>query len=174
MPFSSYWHIESRENIKLHLLHFIRNKVGYIPRKNIQLSYSPDEFIPFNFEYNLKRIISIIQSKEVKTALITLPKLIPDDPIQMTPAEKKKVVLPDFIEDGNIETFLKIYTSYNTIIKDVAAEKNIPVIDVDRMISTQKRPRGFFFEDTCHPTTGGYKILGKFIVRSLFKESLIK
>ncbi len=174
MPFSSYWHIESRENIRSHLLHFIRNKAGYIPHKSIPISYSPDEFVPFNFEYNLKRIISLIQSKKVKTALLTLPKLISDDPDKITPAEKKKVILPDFLEDGNIEAFLKIYKSYDTIIKDVAAEKNIPIIDVDSMMSMQKRPRGFFFEDTCHLTSSGYKILGKFVAKSLLKESLIE
>ena len=116
----------------------------------------------------------MIQSKEVKTALITLPKLVPDDPDKMTPAEKKKVIVPDFLEDGNIETFLKIYKSYDTIIKDVAAEKNIPVIDVDSMMSKQKRPRSFFFEDTCHLTSSGHKILGKFVAKRLLKENLIE
>jgi lysophospholipase L1-like esterase len=173
-PYASYWDIEARETARFHLLRLIREKAGVAPKQSLPLSYSPDEFVPFNFEYNLNRIISRIQSRRVKTAVITLPKLIPDDPALITPAIQRKTILPDFIDHGDIDSFLKIYNAYDAVVKNTAEENNIPVFDAEHAFAKQKRPRNTFFEDTCHMTSAGAALLGKFVARSLLKEGFIE
>ncbi|MFC1490641.1 SGNH/GDSL hydrolase family protein [Candidatus Latescibacterota bacterium] len=173
-PFGSYWDIESQENTRLHLLRLLSKKAGFTSRKSSPLSYSPKEFIPFNFEYNLNRIIARIQRKQVKTAIITLPKLMPDDTEKITPTMLKKLILPEFIAQDDFESFLKVYNSYNTIIKKTAEENGIPVFDAESTFGSQKRTRSVFFEDTCHLSSAGNTLLGKFIAKKIVKEDFIK
>lgn len=171
-PFSSYWHVEDGKCIRSHLLNRITTRKK-APEKNIALSYTPDEFIPFNFEYNLTKIISRITCSGVKAALVTLPKLVPDDPENLTPAAKRKVLLPEYIDAGDLDAFLKVYKAYDGSIKRVAENQSIPLFDAEAHMNEQKRPRSTFFDDTAHLTRQGTKLLGKFIASRLMDEGIV-
>ncbi len=173
-PFASNWDIESQETARFHILRFLRNKVGIAQKRSMPLSYTPDEFVPFNFEYNLKRIIGRTKRFGVKTAIITLPKLLPDDPAKITPTMQRKAILPEFIGQGDVGAFLKIYRAYDTAIKKAAADMGISVFDAEREFGKQKRSRSVFFEDTCHMTSAGCTLLGKFIAQCLVREEVVK
>ncbi|MFA6471241.1 MAG: GDSL-type esterase/lipase family protein [Candidatus Latescibacterota bacterium] len=172
-PFSSYWHIDSRKNVRFHVWSLLRETMRAGNRKPFPLSYTPDEFVPFNFEYNLTKIIDRIQKYSARAVLVTLPKLIPDDPALIPAENRKKIVLPDFIDEGDFESFLKVYQSYDTIIRALASEKNVPLIDVKQMVE-KLDTRDTLFEDTGGLSVEGYIALGRFIGIELKEKGLVE
>lgn len=171
-PFSSYWHIDSQKNVRFHVWSLLRETIGTGNRKPFPLSYTPDEFVPFNFEYNLTKIIDCIQKYSARAVLVTLPKFIPDDPSLILSENRKKIVLPDFIEEGDLESFLKVYESYDTIIRALASEKNIPLIDAKHMVE-ELDTRDKLFKDTGSLSAEGYLTLGRFIASELKEKGLV-
>jgi lysophospholipase L1-like esterase len=172
-PFSSYWHFRQDKVIRSHLVNYICEKTGRCQRKSIPLSYTPDEFVPFNFEYNLRSIISAVLEQKVKPVFVTLPKLIPDDPSTLSETARKKIILPEFLEHGSVDSLLKIYRAYDRIINVVVDEFGLPLIDAEAQFNAQKRPRSIFFTDTFNLSKEGNRLLGKLIAGSLTEKRLI-
>ena len=171
--FSSYWHYLDGKNIYCHLAAKLRESAGLKNRKPLPVSYSLDEFVPFNFEYNLRKIIGGIRRKSAHPVLLTLPKLIPGSLSRLSAAVKSRANLPDFIEDGDLKGFLKLYRAYDAIIRQVAEETGCTLFDAARYFERLKEPRGSLFEDTRHLTAEGSKALGKFVANSLIEKELV-
>ncbi len=173
-PYSSYWHFLSGKNVNCHLLSKLREAVGYTRNEPIPLSYSIEEFVPFNFEYNLTKLLTIIKAASAKPVLLTLPKLIPDAPSKLSGKDVSKAHLPDFLEERDFKGFLRVYSAYNNIIRTVADEMDVMLFDAAALFEELKKPRGTFFEDTHHLTPEGCNVLGKFIAKSLVEKGIIK
>ncbi|MCE5248842.1 GDSL-type esterase/lipase family protein [bacterium] len=174
LPYSSYWHTLSQKNIRFHLAAKIREIAGYENRKPIPLTYTPDEFVPFNFEYNLSLIISEIRKASALPVLLTLPKLIPDSLSRPDDPDISAATLPDFIEDENFGDFLKVYHAYDTIIRQIATETDTFLFDAAAVFETMKKGRAGYFEDTRHLTPEGYRVLGEFIAQSLVGKDIVQ
>ena len=172
-PFSSFWHIESQKNVRFHVWSLLCETIRSKNRKPFPLSYTPDEFVPFNFEYNLTKIIDCIRKYSAESVLVSLPKLIPDDLSLISPEDRKKILLPDFIEEGDLESFLKVFRSYDTIIRALASEKEVPLIDTEKMFEEPEISRGSLFEDSHHLNAEGYCRLGRFIAGELKEKGLL-
>ncbi len=173
-PYSSYWHFLEKKNLRFHLMAKILEAAGYTDRKPIPLTYAPDEFVPFNFEYNLRRLLRAIMNASAQPVLISLPKLIPDAPSKLSAKDTAKALLPDFIEDGDYDSFLKIYRSYDNIVKQISSETDVPLLDADQAFEDAGDSRGSLFEDIRHLTPAGYKLLGEFVVKSLIDKGIVK
>jgi lysophospholipase L1-like esterase len=172
-PFSSFWHIESQKNVRFHVWSLLCETMLSKNRKPFPLSYTPDEFVPFNFEYNLTQIIDCIRKYSAEPVLVTLPKLVPGDLSLLSQEDRKKILLPDFIEEGDLESFLKVFLSYDMIIRALAQEKEIPLIDSEKMFGEPGITRGSLFEDSRHLSEEGYSRLGKVIARELDGKGLL-
>ncbi|MBN1292394.1 MAG: hypothetical protein JXB48_11190 [Candidatus Latescibacteria bacterium] len=173
-PYSSYWHFLSQKNIHCHVISKIREAAGITDRKPLPLSYSVDEFVPFNFEYNLKKILTKIKKASIQPALLTLPKLIPNALSRLTVEIKKKALLPDFLKDDDYKGFIKLYKSYDSVLRQVANELEIPLIDVVAHFNKLKDSRISYFEDNRHLTPKGSKALGEFVAESLIDKGIIQ
>jgi lysophospholipase L1-like esterase len=173
-PFSSYWHIDLQKNIRFHVWSLLKETLGVSNNKPFSLSYTPDEFVPFNFEYNLSKIIDRIRQCSAEVVLVTPPKLVPDDLLLVSSKDREKIILPDFIEEGDLESFLKVYQSYDSIIRTLASEKNVPLIDVKKAVEELETPRELLFEDTGNLSAEGYNFLGRIIAGGLKEEGLLK
>jgi lysophospholipase L1-like esterase len=172
--YSSYWHYLSKKNVRIHLLAKVRELTGSSDRKPIPLSYSPGEFVPFNFEYNLTMLITMIRKASVIPALVTLPKRFSDTGSAPGINDFQKAALPDFIEDGDFDSFLKVYHSYNTIIRQVAEEKDLPLFDAAAEFGRMKDSSDSCFEDIRHLTPEGCRVLGEFVAQSLIEKGLVR
>lgn len=171
--YSSFWHIESQRNIHVHLWSLFRETAGFAERKPFPLSYSTPEFIPFNFEYNLSRIIRRVRLNGGKAVLVTFPRLVTDDLSRLTEEDKRKIDLPCWLEDGNLEGFNTVCRAYDRTLRTMGEENNLPFIDAARFIDASDIPRERLFEDMFQLTAEGNGILGAFIARELREKGLM-
>ena len=172
-PVASFWHMAGQRNINCHLAEAFCRVMGRAGDGPVPVSYAPAEFVPFNFDYNLRAIIGTITGRGARAALVTLPRLIPDDASKLTPAMIRKVMLPQYIGVGNYDDFNTVYRAYDTVIRKVAEDTETPLIDAAAMFDEQKRPRSMFFDDTCHLSPQGHALMGKFIAGELVTKGLI-
>ena len=173
-PYSSYWHFLSRKNIHSHIVSNICEALDIKDRKPLPLSYSTDEFVPFNFEYNLKKILTKIKKASVQPVLLTLPKLIPNALSRLTVAIKEKALLPDFLKDDDYKGFIQLYKSYDSVLHQVAQELDVPLFDAAARFNKLKDSRASYFEDNRHLTSKGSKTLGEFVAESLTGKGIIQ
>jgi len=173
-PYSSYWHYLEKKNLRCHLMAKIFEAAGYTDRKPIPLTYTPDEFVPFNFEYNLKRLLRTIMNASAQPVLMSLPKLIPDAPAKLSAEDIEKALLPDFIGEGDYDGFLKIYRSYDKILRQVSSETEVPLLDAGQAFEDAGDSRGSLFEDIRHLTPEGYKLLGEYVAKSLIYKGIVQ
>lgn len=170
--FSSYWHIESQRNIHVHLWSLLRETTGFADRKPFPLSYSPKEFAPYNFEYNLTRIIGCIRKGRVQTALVTVPRLLTNDVSRMTKEDRKRINMPDFLEESDLDGLNALCGAYDAAIRVVARKNDVPLIDAARLFEETDTPRGYLFENMFNLTPEGNRMLGAFIARNLREKGL--
>jgi len=169
---SSFWHLDMQKNVRSYLVDAIITAAERNKRRPIPVAYRPSEFVPFNFEYNLREIVSTVTARNVRAAIMTLPSLIPNEQEALTPAMVKKVMFPQSIAAGDYDTFKTIYRAYDAVIRRVAADTGSVLIDTAALFDDQKRPRVPFFEDTCHLSPLGHKIAGTFVAERLIAEGM--
>ena len=169
----SYWQLQSGNSKRFHLLTKLRESAGHVQKKPLPLSYTLDEFIPFNYENNLRKILAVIRKNRAVPALLTLPKLIPDTLKGFTEKDKSRADLPDFLENGDFEGFLKLYNTYDSAVRQIASDTETALFDAAQLFEELKEPRGQLFEDTLHLSPAGYGKLGRFVAKSLIDKELI-
>jgi hypothetical protein len=165
-PFTSYWHVDSQRNVGLHVWSLFVETAGLGARKPSPLSYAPEEFIPFNFEYNLSVIMNAFRKAGVPTAMLTIPSRLAGDPLKLTPEDIRTITLPDYLED-DLSAFITVYRSYNTIIRAVALESGATLIDAAEVFGRADGGVGDFFTDTFELSPGGCAHLGDIVAREL-------
>jgi lysophospholipase L1-like esterase len=173
-PVSSFWHLDMRKNVRSYLVDAMMTAAARNKNRPIPVAYSSSEFVPFNFEYNLREIVSVVAARNARAAIMTLPSLIPNEQEAPTPAMIKKVMFPQSIGAGDYGTFRTIYRAYDAVIRRVAADTGSALIDTASLFDDQKRPRVSFFEDTCHLSPLGHKLAGTLVAERLMAEGLIE
>ncbi len=171
--FNSFWHIESQRNIHSHLWSLFRETTGLAERKAFPLSYSPPEFTPFNFEYNLSRIVSRIRRNGAGLALVTFPRFVPDDLSRLTEEDGRRVDLPGYFEDSDLEGFTAVCRAYDRTLRLLADENGLPLIEAARFFDASELPRERLFEGLFTLTAEGNGMLGAFIARELREKGLV-
>ena len=169
----SYWQHQSGTGIRFHILAKLRESAGHVQRKPMPISYSLDEFVPFNFDNNLRNIIAVIKKKRAVPVLLTLPKRIPDRVKGNSEKNNNSSDLPDFLENGDFKGFRNLYKKYDTIIRQIAIDTETVLFDAENFFLKPKEPKEQLFEDTRHLTPAGYSKLGRFVAQSLIDKELI-
>jgi len=169
-PFSSFWHVDTLRNVRFHVWSLLLETAGLGGRKTFPFSYAPEEFVPFNFEYNLSRIIERIRRLGARVALLTVPTLIPGDPMSLTPDQIKKIIFPEFLEDEDLDAFLAVYRSYDTIIRTVAGDTGSLLIDAAAAFEHPDMPREALFTTPCGLTAEGCRLLGETVACELHAQ----
>ncbi len=168
-PFTSYWHVDSQRNVGLHVWSLFIETAGLGNRKPSPLSYTPEEFIPFNFEYNLTAIMDTFRKAGVPTAILTIPSRLAGDPLKLTPEDIRNIALPDYMED-DLSAFITVYRSYNAIIRAVAIESGATLIDAAAGFERADGGIGDFFADTFALSPRGCAQLGDIVAQGLHER----
>jgi hypothetical protein len=170
-PYTSYWRCLAGKNIRCHLA--AKLFAAGSSRASLPVSYSAEEFVPFNFDYNLRTIIGSIRKGGAVPILITLPKRVPDNVSRLTVGDRKAAALPIFLHEGDFKGFLKLYQAYDDIIRQVASDTVSPLFDAARHFKGLEAPRARLFDDVRHLTPDGCGALAAFIAKSLIEQELI-
>ncbi len=171
--FSSFWHIESQRSIRCHACSLFLETAGCGERKPSPLCYSPDEFVPFNFEYTLRGILEALIRQGTIPVLVTIPSLVPDDPAPLDEMTREKLNLPVWLNEDAPAAFRTVRRSYDTIVRALAKEEEIPLIDAAHAFEVTALPRHALFEDVFRLTARGCRVLGEAVARSLREEGLV-
>ena len=119
--------------------------------------------VPINeYEKNLNSIIDYALSQGIKPILITAP----FDATQFYPFSN--FPFP-------VEFLSKIHMKYNSIVRKVASDRQVPIIDLElafSQVNTQKLHS--FFSDGIHFTPTGCRLIAELIVQRMRDLSIIK
>jgi hypothetical protein len=172
--FSSYWHVDSQRNVRCHVWSLLLETAGIDARKPFPLSYTPGEFVPFNFDFNLLEIIARITHSGAAVALIAPPALIASEPSSLTPAEIGKISLPDYIEDRDLSAFRSVYLSYDSVIRSIAAQTESMLIDAASVFADHSEGRETFFEASGVLSEEGSAFLGETVAKELLSQGVLR
>ncbi len=170
-PFTSYWHVDSQRNVGLHVWSLFVETAGLGARKPSPLSYAPEEFIPFNFQYNLSFVLDTFRKAGVPAAVLTIPSRLAGDPLNLTPEDIRTIALPDYMDD-DLSAFIAIYRSYNAIIRAVALESGATLIDAAEKFERTDGVGSDFFTDTFELSPAGCAHLGDIVARGLNERGI--
>lgn len=100
-----------------------------------------------DFEENIKKIVGKIKESGAKPVLVT--------PVPMSPGYSL-ADLPEYIENG----LNYLVDGYSDIIREIASQMDIPLIDVHRFFSEHPETQEFV-PDGIHPDERGHKVIAE-------------
>lgn len=101
------------------------------------------------FAMNLEEIISFCHGHGIPLAVLDPPTMFSQ---VMTPAEEEKCKLNYFVRGD-----LPLYTAYVSALKEVAARREVPVLDSGLTYSVSGKDS--VIVDVCHPNDAGYRYM---------------
>lgn len=127
-------------------------------------------FVPTIFEANLRAMIAAVRGMHAQPLVMTLPTVVRPD---MTAADLRKagVVFPYFPSAYAVGDFLDLLGAYNGVIRRVAAEENVPLVDLAARFDALADPKPYFF-DTMHTDPKGMELIAKDVARVLEEQGL--
>ena len=167
LNFKSYWHYRDHDPNCSRLVSLVRRHIGK-KTEPYELKYAPQEFVPFNFEYNLTRIITAIRRMKARPILLSIPEAFSDN-ISGDNGNTDK--LPDFIMGQDIDALRTVYRSYDTIVRRVAEEKNAELIDIAALLADTKEDG--LFDNFRILSPKGNRVMGEYIASYMLEQDLI-
>jgi len=144
------------------------------PRLLSKLKLHKDDFKEFRLESS---VVDTEVEKQFRASLITFIKLAETwdiKPILMTQFNRVKIDDPIFqrfyqsIPEGSdmsAEKFIQTYQKFNDITREVARQRNIPLIDLELLVPSSKE----YIYDTVHLNDEGSKYVAKIISDQIIK-----
>jgi lysophospholipase L1-like esterase len=163
----------------LWLIKGMRKLIFFYVRPNVWIPKTGPEsrtgrfatFEPTVYELNLREMIKTIREIGSQPVLVTLPTVVKPD---MTVADLKRagVIFPYFQSAYGVGDLLDLIGAYNRVIRRVAAEEQVPLVDLSRTFEDLEDPRPYFF-DTMHLTRPGLQMVAKEILGGLERNHLL-
>ncbi len=115
-----------------------------------------------DYAKNLNAMIDLCQANGIRPVLMTAPY----DPSQLAPSQ---------IFPFPAETLIRTHRDYNSIVRQVGAVRQVPVIDLEAVFThlEQRRPLAYFSDGT-HFTPVGCRLVAGLIVQRLQELGLVK
>lgn len=126
---------------------------------------------PAVFENNLREIILEIRKAGARPLVMTLPSVVSDD-MALRDIRRARVVFPYFASAYAVGDFVDLIAAYNDSIRRIAAEQQVPLVDLAKEIDGRPDRRELFF-DTMHPNQRGRELVADMISRHLRATGLI-
>jgi lysophospholipase L1-like esterase len=128
-------------------------------------------FRPVVFEQNLQDIIAGIRQLGARPVLFTLSTVVHP---QMTLDELRKanVFFPYFGSAYAVGDFLELVGAYNRSIRHVAEAENVPLVELDGLMSGVPGA-GRYFYDTMHPSAEGRSIIVESLAEVLSEAGIL-
>lgn len=128
-------------------------------------------FQPSFFELNLREMIQAIREIGSRPVLITIPTVVKPD-MTATDLKQAGVIFPYFQSAYGVGDLLDLIAAYNRVIRRVAAEEEVPLVDLSRTFENiEDTPR--YFIDTMHLSNLGLKTVAKEILAGLERNDLL-
>lgn len=170
----SFWHYGSGHHSSLLMLDSVKDVLGlngYAPPVS---SYGLENFVPTNFEFNMKQIIRSCKKDRIRTVLATMPTMIPPDAdsANLGMAALEKLRFPAFFPKGDIKSLMALFETYDTTIRTLAYEEDVDLIDINEGMGADAS-REKFFLDTRHPNIDGNAAIAKLMSRGLRDRGIV-
>ena len=108
-----------------------------------------DAYRPDHFYANLHEILSLARTRYPHVYVMNLASLTSPDPL---PEEMRRMHFPTGM-DRNVRKLDLLVAKYNTAVKRVAEQENVPLIDLHTLFDSHEARRDF--TDSCHLTVEG-------------------
>lgn len=168
----SYWHYGNGGNTGLRLLDEAKEILELNTPPPIG-SFDLEDFLPENFEYNMRRLIRTAKNDRVRVVLTTLPTLIPHDGAELSPQSLDKLRYPAFLVRGDVDRLTQLYDVYDNSIRRLAMDEDTDLIDLNAAFAGMDDEREGYFSDTWHPTIEGSEIIARALAQGLRDRDIV-
>lgn len=128
-----------------------------------QEKHAFDNFIPVSFQENLKAMLELLQDRNIRAILLTLPTIVKPG-MSNDDLRRQAVFFPYYAGVYSLDKFLSLHRAYNMVIRNTALKYDIPLVDLDSIFNTYEKD--ILFWDTMHPSVKGHNV----IARTLFDK----
>lgn len=129
------------------------------------------DYRPAVFEKNLREMIETARAIPAKVVVMTLPSVVSDD-MSVEDVRRANVQFPYFRGANAVGDFVDLIAAYNRAILRVAAEQNVPVIDLASEVNARPDRRELFL-DTMHATGAGREVIADILARELRAQGVL-
>lgn len=169
----SYWHYWGNAQGCVMVYDSFKEIIGLDHRTLSVSSYQWDDFVPLNFEYNLRQIVQMGRKEDVRVVLMTLPTLMPQDVSRASLGTLEKLQYPSFLPHGDIDNLKRLYQAFDTSIRKLAVEEDVDLIDVNAAFDPDDAERDRFFSDTWHPNFEGNLVIARSLAEGLRDREIV-
>ena len=128
-------------------------------------------FEPTVYELNLREMIKAIREIGSRPVLITLPTVVKPD-MTLEDLKQAGVIFPYFQSSYGVGDLLDLIGAYNRVIRRVAAEGRVPLVDLSRTFENLQDTRPYFI-DTMHLSRRGLERVASEIFAGLERNDLL-
>jgi lysophospholipase L1-like esterase len=128
-------------------------------------------FRPTLYERNLAEMIDAVQSIGARPLLVTLPTVVRPE-MSVPDLRQARVMFPYFGSANAVGDFLDLLAAYNQVVRTLAAERNVPLVDLAKHFEAVDDITPYFF-DTMHPDTRGRAVIAEQLLSGLEREGLL-
>ncbi len=129
------------------------------------------DFVPNVYEQNLREILKDIEESGARAMLITLPTVVHPD-ITVDQLKDAGVVFPYYQSAYAVGDFLELIDAYNSVIRQVAVDEGIDIVDLAEIFQKFSDPEKYFY-DTMHLNKVGRKIVGETIAEYIATHGML-
>jgi lysophospholipase L1-like esterase len=123
-----------------------------------------DAYRPDHFYANLHEILALAKTRYPHVYVMNLASLTSSDPL---PDEMRRMHFPTGM-DRNVRKLDLLVAKYNTAVKTVAEEENVPLIDLHTLYDSHEARRGF--TDSCHMTVEGTSHIARVVADTVERD----
>jgi lysophospholipase L1-like esterase len=125
-----------------------------------------DSFESVEFRNNLREMIQILKSRNIKMLIMTRPTVVREG-MSYEEIKRQHVVFPWYGSAYSVNKLLSLHRAYNRTIRKVAEEEGVPSLDLDAEFD--KRNRNELFWDTMHPDEKGHQLIADLVFPRLLE-----
>jgi len=129
------------------------------------------EFRPTLYEGTLREMIAAVRKSGSRPVLVTLPTPVRPS-MTLDDIRKTNVYFPYFPAAYGVLDLLDLINDYNSAIRRVAVEQDVPLIDLAHEFQQFDEPASLFF-DTMHTNPEGAKRIADVLLRDLDRDGLL-
>lgn len=123
-----------------------------------------DAFEPVEFRNNLSEMVRLLKSNKSKVLIMTRPTVVHEG-MSYEEVVRQNVVFPWYGSAYSVNKLLSLHRAYNRVIRHVAEQEAIPLVDLDAAFEPLNR--NDLFWDTMHPNEKGQAIIADQVYRTL-------
>jgi lysophospholipase L1-like esterase len=128
-------------------------------------------FRPTVYERNLSEMIEAVRAAGARPLLVTLPTVVRAD-MSVSDLRQARVMFPYFRSANAVGDFLDLLAAYNQVVRTLAKEQEVPLVDLAEHFETLEDPVPYFF-DTMHPDRRGREVVAEQLLAGLERAGLL-